>query len=234
MKEIWTWFLVPLLAGASFAQSVESSWRQFQTELVLVTSSSPEFMESANQQFLELLGAGTAEEKSQRDELLRQAEASLMAAPKVVTMDGFGAKMVVGDDVEYFVASSDGHFEPKSRFFGVTFDFTIHALDASLVNIDFESQISTMEGRMPLPGTKLDVGPPKIRLQKRTSKLTIDLGRWVAFDAGLPPPPSESRDTTRERIYGFFRVTENQITDEERERIRARYEESGVQRREEP
>lgn len=230
MRGVLLWVLCAVLTVPSLAQEIESSWRQFETELVLVTSSSPDFVDHVDPEFLELLGASTAEAREERTEVLKKRGATLMPVPKVVTVDGFAASMSIGEDVGYFEPSGDGHFEPKSTFVGVTFNFTIYSQTDSTVIVDSELRFLFMDGRMSLSATKLDVGPPILRSREFDSQPSCPLGRWVSIGVGTMQRSDDSGDQVNEQLFAFIRVTENRISAKEKEQIRARYQAAGRQR----
>lgn len=217
------------LAAASLAQGINSSWRQFETELVLVTSTAPDFINGLDSESLNILGANTAEEREKRAAFLAERNATLMSAPKILSVDGFPATMSVGETVGFFQPADDGHFEPKSTFIGVTFNFTIYAQSNSSIVLDSELRLSSMEGRTKLSATPLDVGPPILRLQKFNSQPTCSLGKWAVLGAGKIKGRDGSNQQVEAQLFAFVRVTENPVSDEEKERIRARYEAIGKQ-----
>ncbi len=151
------------------------------------------------------LGDTDASVRSKR--LLRLDNVRLLSAPQMLVLKGREASINIRDEepLEFFVPKSG---DDESEFLLAKSDWrtgvalTVKFVDApdDAVRMDVAVETTYVEGREPLPGTALNVGMPRFKVDEAGGRFTPGLGRRAAMIARIG-------DNDSDILLTLFRVT---------------------------
>lgn len=116
----------------------------------------------------------------------------ILSAPKVVTLAGHEACIVIGDSApSYFEpagASQPGLFAYKvaPKKAGMSVSLTVRPHEERYAKIDIAYEINTLKGRKELDGVDLDVGPPIVATQKTSGTFVVAPGKTLFHTCNSP------------------------------------------------
>ncbi|GMV99995.1 MAG: hypothetical protein AMXMBFR84_11340 [Candidatus Hydrogenedentota bacterium] len=152
---------------------------------------------------------------------------TVLAAPRIVTLEGAEANIRIGGDVplQYFEFVGDNRYELKNSDTapGIELAASFTPLDnPAKVALRMTCNVAAVAARAPVEGTQLPVGKPDIRTLASTldTPEAIELGKWMVLTVQDDQAIQSEASTPAEaqvKIAVYFRVTEYKPQDSKAE-----------------